>query len=99
LRLALKAVLISPHFLFLAEPEPGEGGVHRLADVPLASKLSYFLWSSLPDEELLSLAEAGRLSDTNVYRAQIQRMLKDPKAAALGERFALQWLDLERLGE
>lgn len=97
-RLALKGILISPHFLFLAEPEPASAGVQRLADIPLASKLSYFLWSSLPDQELLSLAEAGRLSDPMVYRAQIARMLKDSKARALGERFALQWLDLDRLG-
>jgi len=97
-RLAIQSVLISPNFLFLAEPEPATSGVQRLADIPLASKLSYFLWSSLPDTELLSLAEQGKLSNTNIYRAQIQRMLKDPKAAALGERFALQWLDLDRLG-
>jgi hypothetical protein len=97
-RLALKAVLISPHFLFLAEPEPAEKGVQPLGALPLASKLSYFLWSSMPDEELMKLAETGALLDTNVYRHQIQRMLADPKADALGERFALQWLDLERLG-
>jgi PAS domain-containing protein len=98
LRLALQAVLVSPHFLFLAEPEVEEGGVHRLRDVPLASKLSYFIWSSMPDNELLALAETGRLAHTNVYRAQVRRMLADPKASALGERFALQWLELERLG-
>ncbi|MBI4658694.1 MAG: DUF1592 domain-containing protein [Verrucomicrobia bacterium] len=97
-RLALKAALISPHFLFLAEPEPEEGGVHRLGAVPLASKLSYFLWSSMPDEELLALAEGGQLLETNAYRQQIRRMLADAKAKRLGERFALQWLDLERLG-
>ncbi len=97
-RLALKGVLISPHFLFLAEPEPVATGIQRLADVPLASKLSYFVWSSMPDEELLSRAEQGQLSDLTVYRAQIARMLKDPKAQAVGERFALQWLDLDRLG-
>ncbi|HEX5223057.1 MAG TPA: DUF1592 domain-containing protein [Verrucomicrobiae bacterium] len=97
-RLAIQGVLISPNFLFLSEPEPEQPGVQRLADVPLASKLSYFLWSSMPDKELLGLAEQGKLSDTNIYRAQIQRMLKDPKANALGERFALQWLDLDRLG-
>ena len=97
-RLALKGVLVSPHFLFLAEPEPAETGIQRLADVPLASKLSYFVWSSMPDEELLSLAEQGRLADPEVYRAQLHRMLKDPKAGALGERFALQWLDLDKLG-
>jgi hypothetical protein len=98
LRLALKGVLVSPHFLFLAEPEPGDYGVQRLGSVPLASKLSYFLWSSMPDEELLTLAESGQLADTNVYRQQIRRMLSNSKADALGERFALQWLDLERLG-
>lgn len=97
-RLALKAVLISPHFLFLAEPEPAQAGIQRLADVPLASKLSYFIWSSMPDDELLSLAEQGQLSHLKVYREQIARMLKDPKANALGERFALQWLGLDRLG-
>jgi len=97
-RLAIQAVLISPNFLFLSEPEPARSGVQRLADVPLASKLSYFLWSSMPDAELLTLAEQGKLSDTNIYRAQFQRMLKDPKANALGERFALQWLNLDRLG-
>ena len=97
-RLALKGVLISPNFLFLAEPEPEKPGVHRLGAFPLATRLSYFLWSSMPDNELLALAGNGRLLDTNVYRQQIQRMLADPKAAALGERFALQWLDLEELG-
>jgi hypothetical protein len=97
-RLALQAALISPHFLFLAEPEPVNKGTQRLADVPLASKLSYFLWSSMPDDQLLAEAETGKLADTNVYRAEIRRMLKDPKAAAFGERFALQWLDLDRLG-
>lgn len=97
-RLAVQGVLISPNFLFLSEPEPAKTGVQRLADVPLASKLSYFLWSSMPDTELLTLAEQGKLSDTNIYRAQIQRMVKDPKASALGERFAIQWLDLDRLG-
>jgi Protein of unknown function (DUF1592)/Protein of unknown function (DUF1588)/Protein of unknown function (DUF1587)/Protein of unknown function (DUF1595)/Protein of unknown function (DUF1585)/Planctomycete cytochrome C len=97
-RLALTAVLISPHFLFLAEPEPGKEGVHKLGGVPLASKLSYFLWSTMPDEELLALGESGGLLEEETYRKQIRRMLDDPKARALGERFALQWLDLDRLG-
>lgn len=97
-RLAMQGALISPHFLFLAEPEPARPGIQQLAGVPLASKLSYFLWSSMPDEELLTLAEQGKLSDTNIYRAQLHRMLKDPKAASLGERFALQWLNLDQLG-
>ena len=97
-RLPLRAVLVSPNFLFLAEPEPEKPGVHRLGAFPLVTRLSYFLWSSMPDDELFALAQSGRIFDTNVYRAQIQRMLADPKAAALGERFALQWLDLEELG-
>ena len=97
-RLALTAVLISPHFLFLAEPEPGEPGVHQLGAVPLASKLSYFLWSTMPDEELFALAESGKLLEEQTYRQQVRRMLHDPKAQALGERFALQWLDVDRLG-
>lgn len=96
--LALKAVLISPNFLFLAEPEPSQGGIQRLGSLPLASRLSYFIWSSMPDDELLSLAEQDRLQDAEVYRQQVRRMLADPKAGALGERFALQWLDLQRLG-
>ncbi|MGZ8937814.1 MAG: DUF1592 domain-containing protein [Limisphaerales bacterium] len=98
LRLAMKSVLISPNFLFLVEPEPEEKGVQPLGAFPLASRLSYFLWSSMPDEELLALAESGKLLDPNIYRAQIHRMLADPKTEALGERFVLQWLDLERLG-
>jgi hypothetical protein len=97
-RLALKSVLISPNFLFLVEPEPEEKGVQPLGPLPLASRLPYFLWSSMPDEELLLLAESGKLLEPNVYKDQIRRMLADPKASALGERFALQWLDLERLG-
>jgi hypothetical protein len=97
-RQSLKAVLVSPNFLFLAEEEPSEGGVQRLAALPLASKLSYFLWSSMPDEQLLSLAESGQLLQSNVYQLQVRRMLADPKATALGERFALQWLNIDRLG-
>jgi hypothetical protein len=98
LRLPLKAVLVSPHFLFLAEPEPDTTGVQPLAPFPLASRLSYFLWASMPDAELFRLARSGELLDPAVYGEQVRRMLRDPKAAALGERFALQWLELERLG-
>jgi hypothetical protein len=97
-RQSLKAILVSPEFLFLAEPEPPGGGVRHLAALPLATKLSYFLWSSMPDAELLAVAESDRLLDSNVYNAQIHRMLVDPKADALGERFALQWLNVDRLG-
>lgn len=99
LRLALKAVLVSPHFLFLAEPESETTGVQPLAPFPLASRLSYFLWASMPDAELTRLAASGELLKDTVYREQVRRLLRDPKAAALGERFALQWLELERLGD
>lgn len=98
LRLSLKAVLISPNFLFLVEPEPEQEGVYRLGPFPLASRLSYFLWASLPDEELLSLAQSGKLHDRGVMRTQIRRMLADPRAKAMGESFAIQWLGLEPLG-
>ncbi len=98
LRLSLKAALISPNFLFLVEPEPEQEGVYRLGHFPLASRLSYFLWASPPDEELLSLAQSGRLHDRGVMRSQIRRMLADPRARAMGESFAIQWLGLEPLG-
>jgi hypothetical protein len=99
LRLALKGVLISPHFLFLIEPEPPEGGVYRLGPYQVAQRLSYFLWSSLPDDELLRRADDGSLPDPETLRAQVRRMLKDPRSMALGESFACQWLELEPLGK
>lgn len=98
MRLSLKAVLISPNFLFLVEPEPSSEGVYRLGHFPLASRLSFFLWASIPDDELLALAQSGKLHDKGIMREQIRRMLKDPKAKALGESFAIQWLGLEPLG-
>ncbi len=97
-RLAVKATLVSPNFLFMAEPEPDGGGVRKLGPFPLATRLSYFIWSSMPDDELLAVAESGQLMDEAVYLQQIRRMMADPKADALGERFALQWLDLDKLG-
>jgi hypothetical protein len=99
LKLAYKAALVSPHFLFLAEPEPAQAGNYPLGDFPLASRLSYFLWGSMPDEELFSLARDGKLQDDEVLRAQVRRMLADPKAEALGEMFAMQWLGITQLGE
>jgi hypothetical protein len=99
LKLAYKAVLVSPNFLFLAEPEPAQFGTYPLGDFPLASRLSYFLWGSMPDDELFALAREGRLQEDAVLRAQVARMLKDPKAKALGELFAVQWLGLTDLGD
>ena len=99
LKLAFKAMLISPNFIFLAEPEPEAIGDYPLGGYPLASRLSYFLWASMPDDELLELAESGTLNDPEILKVQIKRMLKDPKAQALGETFASQWLGITQLGE
>lgn len=89
LRLGLKAILCSPEFLYLEEP-----GRDTIGQYALASRLSYFLWSSMPDEELLSLASEGRLNDPAVLRSQTERLLNDPKAQAFTENFVGQWLDL-----
>src|SRR6185312_15883875 len=73
------------------------GAAYRLSDIELASRLSFFLWSSIPDDELLALAEAGKLSDRNVLHAQVRRMLADAKAEAMISNFAGQWLYLRNL--
>ena len=93
----LQAVLISPSFLFRMEqePQPNEGAVHTLDEYELASRLSYFLWSSMPDDELLALADKGQLRAN--LDAQVRRMLKDPKSAALVQNFAGQWLQLRAM--
>jgi mono/diheme cytochrome c family protein len=88
LRVGLMGVMLAPDFLFLRE-RPG-----KLDDFALASRLSYFLWSTMPDEELLSLAEQGQLTQGEVLHRQVERMLGDPKAAAFTENFTGQWLDL-----
>ncbi|MFN5742762.1 MAG: DUF1592 domain-containing protein [Planctomyces sp.] len=97
-RQPLKAVLVSPHFLFVVETEPDETGVLPLTGHQLATRLALFLWSSVPDEELLAAADAGVLADDRQYRQQIRRMLADPKSAGLGENFGLQWLGLRNFG-
>jgi mono/diheme cytochrome c family protein len=97
---ALRVLLTSPAFLFRSEPDPADvapGSVYAVGDLALASRLSFFLWSSLPDDELLQLAERGRLSEPKVYEAQIRRMLADARADALVENFAGQWLYLRNL--
>jgi hypothetical protein len=100
-RLALQAILSSPHFVFRVDREPEgawDGGDRfPIADISLASRLSYFLWGRHPDETLMELAEENRLNDPAVLEAQVRRMLQDPRADALGERFAAQWLRLPRL--
>lgn len=94
---ALSRILIDPRFLIRFEEEPEDlepGAIYTISDLELASRLSFFLWSSIPDEELLDLAMAGTLSDPDVLQAQIQRMLTDDKSRALVENFAGQWLFL-----
>jgi hypothetical protein len=93
---ALSAVLASPHFIYRAEAGAGDG-TWALSDLELASRLSFFLWSSVPDEELLRLAEQQRLSKPRVLEAQVRRMLADERARSLTDGFAFQWLALHKL--
>ena len=96
-QLAVQAMLVSPHFLFRVELEQRPGAVRPLTDLELASRLSYFLWSSMPDDELLGLANRKQLRTGSNLDAQVARMLKDPKAAALVENFSGQWLQTRNL--
>ncbi len=97
LQFAIAAMLVSPNFLFRVERNPPAGVVAPVSDVELASRLSYFLWSSMPDEELLRLAETSRLHVPSVLTAQVTRMLADPRAGALADNFASQWLGTRSL--
>ncbi len=94
IQLGVQAALSSPHFLFRVEAEDGSG---KVGSFELATRLSYFLWSSTPDEQLLRLAATGEIQKPAVLEAQARRMLKDPRIAALGEAFAAQWLNLRKL--
>jgi hypothetical protein len=98
IREALEAILSSPYFIFRMEREPEDtrpGSSYRVADLDLASRLSYFLWAEPPDQELLGLAAQSKLSAPGTLEKQARRMLADPRAAALGTRFAAQWLRLQ----
>ena len=96
---ALQFILASPEFLFRVEPDPVKGGapVYRLGDLELASRLSFFLWSSLPDEPLIALAAQGKLKQPAVLEQQVRRMLADPRSKTLIDNFAEQWLHLRNL--
>ncbi len=100
LRTALQALLASPHFLFRLEQTPRDvdpGEVYRIGDVDLASRLSFFVWGTPPDRELVALADRGTLSRPATLDRQVERMLADPRAAGLATRFAAQWLRLQDL--
>ena len=97
IQLAMQAILVSPHFLFRVELETRPGAPRSLNDLELASRLSYFLWSSMPDDELLDLATKGQLRLGRNLDAQVARMLKDPKAKEFVENFAGQWLQTRNL--
>lgn len=97
---ALARILVDPQFLYRLERKPANaepGTIYAISDLELASRLSFFLWSSIPDEELLSLASAGRLREPGVLHAQVDRMLRDPRSSALTENFLGQWLHLREL--
>jgi mono/diheme cytochrome c family protein len=97
---ALRFLLVHPRFLYRVEQDPANaaaGATYRITDIELASRLSFFIWSSIPDEELLAAATAGRLKNPAVLEQQVRRMLKDERARALGSSFAGQWLYLRNL--
>ena len=97
---AIRAMLVSPDFVFRIEHDPrgiAPGGVYRISDFELASRLSFFMWSSIPDDRLLNLADEHKLHDPEVLHTEVVRMLADPKAEALVDNFAGQWLYLRNL--
>lgn len=98
MRLGLQRVLCAPGFLFLGEPAGASAKPRRLTDHELATRLSYFLWSTMPDEELFALANAGKLRDPATVAGQVKRMLADPKADQLVRNFAGQWLSVREFG-
>lgn len=99
-RRALEAILVSPEFLFRIESDPANGApgaAYLVSDIELASRLSFFLWSSIPDDALLDLAERGKLRDPGMLEQQVLRMLRDPRSQALVGNFASEWLSLRAL--
>ncbi len=97
MRPVIKSVLISPHFLYRQEADQPEDDVYQISDHELAVRLSYFLWSSMPDPSLFELADRNELSKPEVLREQTHRMLKDPKSISLANHFASQWLAFDKI--
>ncbi|HET9132542.1 MAG TPA: DUF1592 domain-containing protein, partial [Terriglobia bacterium] len=98
IRTALQRILASPQFVFRIERDPAPGPARRVSDYELASRLSFFLWSTIPDDRLLQLAGTGKLSQPAVLEAEVRRMLSDPRSSALVDNFAGQWLRIRNLG-
>src|SRR5205823_9632805 len=97
---ALQRILVDPEFVYRGEAEPAAvaaGKSYRVSDLALASRLSFFLWSSIPDDQLIDLAVQGKLKDPAVLEKQVRRMLADPKAVALVQNFTGQWLSVRSL--
>ncbi len=92
-----KMILVSPNFLYKIEEEPDKAGAYPLSHFEVATRLSYLMWSSLPDKELFDLAYKGKLHDTAVLAAQVRRMLIDPKVKRFAENFSTQWLGISKL--
>jgi hypothetical protein len=102
IRVGLQAMLSSLHFIFRVEEAPPTvkpGAIYRISDVDLASRLSFFIWGTIPDRQLIDLAGRGTLSTPAVFEQQVRRMLADPRSAALSTRFASQWLRLQDLSK
>ena len=100
IELAVRGILVSPNFLFRFEDQPASvqsNTPYRISDLELASRLSFFLWSSVPDDELLDLAASQELRDPDILRQQVQRMLSDPRSQALVDNFAGQWLHIRNV--
>ena len=100
IEMAIRAILVNPQFLFRIEKDPAgvpSGTPYPISDLELASRLSFFLWSSIPDDELLDVAARGKLRDSSVLEKQVHRMLADSRSSALVENFAAQWLYLRNL--
>ncbi|WP_037228644.1 DUF1592 domain-containing protein [Rhodopirellula baltica] len=98
LQLALQAILTSPNFLYISESDSDESNLHRVTDLELATRLSFFLWYSIPDEQLLDLAERSELSQPENLRKQVDRMLADPRSKRFADAFASQWLGTTAVG-
>jgi hypothetical protein len=97
LQFAITAMLVSPKFLYRIESDPRSPETHKVSDLELASRLSYFLWSSMPDDELLRLGETNKLHQPEIFDAQVKRLIADQKSTAFAENFPGQWLEIRSL--